>query len=344
VGSNDYGQLNMHDWDLTDTDTDSDGDGTPDWCDVCPDDPNKTYPGKCGCGIADTDTDNDGTPNCEEQGSSGDDPNYDGNGDGNSDSLQSNVTSFHAYDDQYYVTLEAPDGTTISNCQAVENPSTADAPSDVDFLYGFFKFTIEGVGVGGITSAVLYMPAGATFDTYYKFGPTPNNDIDHWYEFLNDGQTGAEIDGNVIALHFVDGKRGDDDLSTDGTIIDVGGPGVSVSAGGGGSGGGCFIATAAFGSPMQPFVKILREFRDRILLNNSIGKAFVYFYYKYSPPIAEFIANHDSLKAKVRLGLLPFIGVSWLALKIGPVSTITLMLFFAFGLISLVRLRKKFNR
>jgi hypothetical protein len=32
--------------------------------DLCPSDPNKTEPGKCGCGVADTDTDNDGTPDC----------------------------------------------------------------------------------------------------------------------------------------------------------------------------------------------------------------------------------------------------------------------------------------
>lgn len=34
--------------------------------DACPDDPNKTEPGVCGCGVADTDTDNDGTPDCHD--------------------------------------------------------------------------------------------------------------------------------------------------------------------------------------------------------------------------------------------------------------------------------------
>ena len=33
---------------------DSDGDGTPDACDDCPDDPEKTAPGNCGCGVEDT--------------------------------------------------------------------------------------------------------------------------------------------------------------------------------------------------------------------------------------------------------------------------------------------------
>ena len=35
--------------------------------DLCPDDPNKTGPGFCGCGTPDTDTDNDGTPDCMDQ-------------------------------------------------------------------------------------------------------------------------------------------------------------------------------------------------------------------------------------------------------------------------------------
>ena len=45
---------------------------------------------------------------------------------------------------------------------------------------------------------------------------------------------------------------------------------------------GCFIATAAYGSLMEPHVMILRDFRDRILLTNSLGKGFVKAYYTYS--------------------------------------------------------------
>jgi hypothetical protein len=41
-------------------------------------------------------------------------------------------------------------------------------------------------------------------------------------------QTGAEINGNVITLHFVDGLRGDDDLTANGVIVDVGGPDYNV--------------------------------------------------------------------------------------------------------------------
>jgi len=47
-------------------DTDSDGDEIPDCNDGCPDDPYKTAPGICGCGVPDTDSDGDGTPDCND--------------------------------------------------------------------------------------------------------------------------------------------------------------------------------------------------------------------------------------------------------------------------------------
>ena len=47
-------------------DPDADGDGTPDDCDDCPNDQNKTDPGVCGCGTPDADTDEDGTPDCND--------------------------------------------------------------------------------------------------------------------------------------------------------------------------------------------------------------------------------------------------------------------------------------
>jgi hypothetical protein len=112
---------------------------------------------------------------------------------------------------------------------------------------------------------------------------------------------------------------------------------------GGDSGGNCFIATAAYGSLMEPHVKILRNFRDEILLNSSLGKGFVKAYYRYSPPIADFISKHDNLRAVVRISLLPIVGISWVALKIGPVLTVALMLFFISCFIGIVWLRRRYK-
>ena len=46
--------------------TDSDSDGTADCNDGCPNDPNKTEPGMCGCGVDETDSDSDGTADCND--------------------------------------------------------------------------------------------------------------------------------------------------------------------------------------------------------------------------------------------------------------------------------------
>lgn len=106
---------------------------------------------------------------------------------------------------------------------------------------------------------------------------------------------------------------------------------------------GCFIATAAYGSLIEPHVKILRDFRDEILLNNSLGKGFVQAYYRYSPPIADFISKHDNLRAVARLSLLPLVGISWVALKVGPASTVALMLLLFCGFIGFVWFRRKYK-
>lgn len=112
---------------------------------------------------------------------------------------------------------------------------------------------------------------------------------------------------------------------------------ITSGSGGGGGGGGCFIATAAYGSPMEPHVKVLREMRDRFLLTNGPGRTLVNFYYTYSPAAANFIAGHAGLRAIVRVGLLPLVGVSWVALKIGFVSLIGLMLVFGICLIGFIK-------
>jgi carboxypeptidase T len=102
-------------------------------------------------------------------------------------------------------------------------------------------------------------------------------------------------------------------------------------------GGGCLIATAAYGSSMEPHVKILREFRDRFLLKNSIGKAFVNFYYKYSPPLAGFIEKHHNLRMILRLTLFPLVCISWVVLRLGISQAIILMLLLGFGIMGAVR-------
>lgn len=95
------------------------------------------------------------------------------------------------------------------------------------------------------------------------------------------------------------------------TVEDTG----SGAASEGDGGGGCFIATAAFGSALDPHVGILRAFRDRFLLANVPGRSFVRFYYNHSPAVARFLESHEALKPFVRLSLLPVIGICYLMIN-----------------------------
>jgi len=84
------------------------------------------------------------------------------------------------------------------------------------------------------------------------------------------------------------------------------------------SGPGCFIATAAYGTPMAEEIQILREFRDEYLLTNPVGQGLVEFYYKVSPPMAEFITEHPSLKTIVRAVLMPAVAMSMVVVNTTP--------------------------
>ena len=64
--------------------------------------------------------------------------------------------------------------------------------------------------------------------------------------------------------------------------------------------GGCFIATAAYGTPTAEEIDVLREFRDKVLLRSTVGAQFVALYYQLSPPVADFIAGSSFLRTIVR--------------------------------------------
>ncbi|UCG82813.1 MAG: hypothetical protein JSW38_11615, partial [Dehalococcoidia bacterium] len=72
-------------------------------------------------------------------------------------------------------------------------------------------------------------------------------------------------------------------------------------------------------------MQIFREFRDEYLLTNPVGQALVDLYYKFSPPIAEFITEHPSVKPIVRTGLVPAVTMSAIAVSTTPIEKMAVL-------------------
>ena len=79
----------------------------------------------------------------------------------------------------------------------------------------------------------------------------------------------------------------------------------------------CFVATAAYGSMLEPKLAVFREFRARFLLRNRAGRAFTNWYYAYGPYAARFIGDKPWARAITRGMLWPAWGFGWLAVHYG---------------------------
>lgn len=155
------------------------------------------------------------------------------------------------------VSLTAVAPATLSKVSVSDNPHPGSAPNDTTFQEGFFSFQLDNVTPGGSTMVAMQLPVGYVPNTYYMYGPTLDNHNPHWYEFKFDGRTGAEFFGNnFVVLNFVDGERGDADLTANGQISDPGAPSISTTAtpipssSGGGGGGGCTLSNAPGDAPI----------------------------------------------------------------------------------------------
>ncbi|MGE3635997.1 MAG: CFI-box-CTERM domain-containing protein [Sandaracinaceae bacterium] len=71
----------------------------------------------------------------------------------------------------------------------------------------------------------------------------------------------------------------------------------------------CFVATAAYGTPLAREIGVLRRFRDRHLRTNAPERALVRAYETVGPHLADVIREHDSLRAAVRYALGPIVAL-----------------------------------
>jgi len=81
--------------------------------------------------------------------------------------------------------------------------------------------------------------------------------------------------------------------------------------------GACYIATATYGSELSPEVQLLRNFRDRDVLQTYAGgegmKVFNLIYYSFSPQVAQTISSNENLRTVMRYVLYPLIGILWVS-------------------------------
>ncbi|MBF0336488.1 MAG: DUF1566 domain-containing protein [Nitrospirae bacterium] len=161
----------------------------------------------------------------EEQGPGGNDPNYDGNGDGVPDRLQGNVESFHAANSQY-ITVAVDPSVTISTISSVTTPDLGGLGLTTNNVsarlpVGTISFTLTGVQTGAVNQVKFYLPHGVVVNYVKKYGTSG------WYDFGCNGNFSGipcgEISGVrnnlVVTLYLIDNQLGDND-STVGTIQD----------------------------------------------------------------------------------------------------------------------------
>jgi List-Bact-rpt repeat protein len=171
----------------------------------------------------------------------------------------------------------------------------------------------------GLDGGLLFRTLGVTKTGNGRVTSSPSG-IDCGTDCVN-----AYSHGTVVTLTAIPGT-GEDFLGWTGACAGQTGPchitmdnakvatasftsntGGSSDTVGAGSGGGCFIATAAFGSPLASEVQTLRTVRDRFFMTSAPGRFFITAYYRISPPFARVIAAHEWLKSAVRGALRPLV-------------------------------------
>lgn len=127
-----------------------------------------------------------------------------------------NATSIPTAEGSDYLVVQSPPGTFLSDVTAID---PAAPPQDVSFPLGALAFNVNGLTPGAAIEVEIRFPAEISVSSYFKYS-------DDWYEFLDDGTTGATVTTGKVTLKLIDGGRGDHDGAPNGVIEDPGAPGV----------------------------------------------------------------------------------------------------------------------
>jgi len=249
------------------------------------------------------DQDSNGIPDDQEVDSTVD---LDGNGTPDINQSDMKCVNTMVGDGQICIKEGTNVGSIESLCSIDPNTisDTENRPDDIPL--GLISFKLEVNTAGDIAAVTVYLSEPAPSEVkWYK-----HDSINGWQDYSAHATFSA--DRTSVTLVLKDGDYGDADGAANGLIVDPSGPVFAPDADGRATcrvtmEEGCFIGTAAYGSCTTKEAIALRNFRDDVLLTNSLARSLAEFYCKVSPPPAEYIGEHKTLRTVARFSLAPIV-------------------------------------
>ncbi|MCI5115160.1 MAG: hypothetical protein D3921_08515 [Candidatus Electrothrix sp. AW1] len=224
--------------------------------------------------------------------------------------------------DIYYVRCQDTEGNTTSVGTAISYTvdPTPPSPQTTSLIHNNFRtgitFALESVSELFVSTAMAQEDTDSTTTTTATTSTSSSTEVDtEDNNFLEQGSVEEGSGTGKFTVKLEDLKPGTVFYARAYAVVNgVTYYGNQISFQ---TADSCFVATAAYGSIFHPAVAILRNFRDRFMLDNAVSRSLVRLYYRYSPPIADMIHNSTVLRPMTRILLMPIIGAAWLTMRFG---------------------------